>query len=134
MPWLDKGLLVGISVAVTESDIDHSGATEDALTFTSRTTALNPYLGWTSSDQESELRAVAGYGAGEIDIDQTNYELQTVANTYHTLGISGNQRIYSSDSILEGGTSELSITGQSWYARQQLFGAEDLIDSMQNRC
>ena len=126
-----QGLLIGISGAVTESDIDHTGATEDALTFKSRTTALNPYLGWTSSDQESELRAVAGYGVGEIDIEQANYELQTVSNTYHTLGISGNQRIYASDSILEGGTSELSITGQSWYARQNLIGAVDLIDSMQ---
>ena len=63
--------------------------------------------------------------------EQTNYELQTVSNTYHTLGISGNQRIYASDSILEGGTSELSITGQSWYARQNLFGVEGFINSMQ---
>ena len=45
-----QGLLVGITAAVTESDIDHRGATEDALTFKSRTTALNPYLGWTSSE------------------------------------------------------------------------------------
>ena len=128
---VDQGLLVGISAAITESDIDLTGATVDALTFKSRTTALNPYLGWTSADQAAELRAVAGYGVGEIDIDQTNYELQTVANIYHTLGISGNQRIYASDSILEGGVSELSITGQSWYARQNLFGVEDLINSMQ---
>ena len=124
-------LLVGITAAVTESNIDHTGATEGELTFKSRTTALNPYLGWTSSDQDAELRAVAGYGVGEIDIEQTNYELQTVANTYHTIGISGNQRIYASDSILEGGTSELSITGQSWYARQNLFGVEGFINSMQ---
>ena len=27
-----QGLLIGISGAVTESDIDHTGATEDALT------------------------------------------------------------------------------------------------------
>ena len=126
-----QGLLVGISAAVTESDIDHTGTTADALTFKSRTTALNPYLGWTSANQAAELRAVAGYGIGEIDIDQTNYELQTVSNTYHTLGISGNQRIYASDSILKGGSSELSITGQSWFARQNLFGVEDLINSMQ---
>ena len=124
-------LLVGITVAVTESNIDHTGATEGELTFKSRTTALNPYLGWTSSDQDTELRAVAGYGVGEIDIEQTNYELQTVSNTYHTLGISGNQRIYASDSIIEGGSSELSITGQSWYAGQNLFGIEGFINSMQ---
>ena len=126
-----QGMLVGISAAVTESDIDHSGATQDALTFKSRTTALNPYLGWTSSDQDAELRAVAGYGVGEIDIEQANYELQTVSNTYHTFGISGNQRIYASDSIIEGGSSELSITGQTWYARQNLFGIDGFINSMQ---
>ena len=126
-----QGMLVGISAAVTESDTDHTGATEGALTFKSRTTALNPYLGWTSSDQDVELRAVAGYGVGEIDIDQTSYELQTVSNIYHTLGISGNQRIYASESIIEGGSSELSITGQTWYARQNLFGVEGFINSMQ---
>ena len=126
-----QGMLVGISAAMTESDIVHTGATEEALTFKSRTTALNPYLGWTSSDQDAEIRAVAGYGVGEIDIEQANYELQTVPNTYHTLGISGNQRIYASDSILEGGSSELSITGQTWYARQNLFGVEGFINSMQ---
>ena len=126
-----NGLLVGISAALIESDIDHTGATVGELAFKSRTTALNPYLGWTSSDQDTELRAVAGYGVGEIDIEQSNYELQTVSNTYHTIGISGNQRIYASDSILEGGTSELSITGQSWYARQNLFGVEGFINSMQ---
>ena len=123
--------LLGVDLLVKVVNEYCTGATEDALTFKSRTAALNPYLGWTSSDQETELRAVAGYGVGEIDIDQANYELQTVANTYHTLGISGNQRIYASDSILEGGVSELSITGQSWYARQNLFGVEDLINSMQ---
>ena len=101
------------SAAITESHIDHTGATEDALTFKSSSTALNPYLGWTSADQDSELRAVAGYGVGEIDIDQANYEPQTVSNTYHTLGISGNQRIYASDSILEGESANFSITGQS---------------------
>ena len=58
-------LLVGISAAVTESDINHTGATNGELTFKSRTTALNPYLGWTSADQDAELRVVTGYGVGE---------------------------------------------------------------------
>ena len=128
---ISQELLAGISAAITESDIDHTGVTDDALTFKSRTTALNPYLGWSSAHQATEFRAVAGYGVGEIDIDQTNYELQTVSNTYHTFGISGNQRIYTSDSVLKGGVSKLSITGQSWYARQNLFGVADFINSMQ---
>ena len=129
---VSQGLLVGITAAVTESDIDHTGATEGELTFKSRTTALNPYFGWTSADKDAELRAVAGYGVGEIDIEQTNYELQTVSNTYHTLGISGNQTHLSPRIVfLEGGTSELSITGQSWFARQNLFGVEGFINSMQ---
>ena len=59
----------------------------------------------------------------------TNFK--PVANTYHNLGISGNQRIYASESIIEGGSSELSITGQTWYARQNLYGVEGLINSMQ---
>ena len=42
---------------MTESDIDHSGATEGELSFKSRSTALNPYFGWTSADQGAELKS-----------------------------------------------------------------------------
>ena len=126
---IGQGLLVGISAAVTESDIEHSGSTEAELMFKSRSTTLNPYFGWDSSN--TQLRAIIGYGAGEIDIDQTNYELQTVSNSYQTIGVTANNRIYSSDRILVGGKSELSLTGLSWYGRQNIIGVEGLINSMQ---
>ena len=127
-----QNLLAGISTSVTESNLEYNGVTEDKLLFTSRTTAINPYLGWSSTNESTQLRTIIGYGIGELDIDQTHYELQTVSNSYHTLGLSGNTRIYSSDNILNSGTSELTITGQSWIARQSLLGVEGLIDSLQS--
>ena len=126
-----NGLLTGISASITESEIDHSGITENGITFKSRSTALNPYLGWESLTQDTKVNAIAGYGVGKFDIDQTKYQLQTVSNSYYTLGISGNTRLYASESIIEGGESELSISGQSWFARQHLIGVEELINSMQ---
>ena len=128
---IGNGMLTGISASVVESELDHSGTTEDGLSFNSRVTTLNPYLGWESLTQNTKVNAIAGYGVGELDIDQVNYQLQTVSNSYYTLGISGNTRLYASESIIEGGESELSISGQSWFARQQLIGVEELINSMQ---
>ena len=127
---VSKGLLTGISASITESEIDHSGATEDELTLKSRSIAINPYLGWSSSNLDAQLKAIAGYGVGEIDIDQHNYELQTVSNSYYTIGVSGNKRIFGAESITEGGESELTITGQSWFASQNLYGVDGLINSL----
>ena len=126
-----NGLLTGISASITESEIDHSGVTENEMTFKSRSTALNPYLGWESLTQDTIVNAIAGYGVGELDIDQANYQLESVSNSYYTLGISGNTRLYASESIIESGESELSISGQFWFARQHLSRVEELINSMQ---
>ena len=127
-----QGILTGISTSLTESEFEHSGLTEDSLLFKTRSTALNPYLGWSSTDESTKLQTFTGFGVGEIDIDQPNYELQTVSSTYFTLGVSGNTRIYYSENIFNGGVSELTISGQSWLARQHLLGLESLVDSLQS--
>ena len=128
---IGQGILTGISTSLIESDIKHSGVSEDGLIFNTRSTAINPYLGWSSTDGITQLRSIAGFGVGEINIDQSNYQLQTVTSTYHTLGVSGDTRIFSSNSIFNNGISELTITGQSWLAKQNLIGINGLIDSMQ---
>ena len=124
-------LLAGVSAVITESNVDHSGLSEGGLSFTSHTTALNPYIGWNSVTGDAQVQAITGYGVGEIEIDQTNYAVQAASNTYYTFGVSGDKQIYSSDLILAGGVSELSVTGQGWFARQHLIGIADLIESTQ---
>ena len=125
-------ILTGISTSLTESEFEYSGVTEDSLLFKTRSTALNPYLGWSSTDESTKLQTFTGFGVGEIDIDQPNYELQTVSSTYFTLGVSGNTRIFYSENIFNDGVSKLTISGQSWLARQHLLGLEGLIDSLQS--
>ena len=128
---VSETLLAGVSAVITESNVDHSGLSEGGLSFTSHTTALNPYIGWKSVTGDTQIQAITGYGVGEIEIKQTNYAVQTASNTYFTFGVSGDKQIYSSDLILAGGVSELSVTGQSWFARQHLIGIADLIESTQ---
>ena len=128
---VSETLLAGVSAVITESNVDHSGLSEEGLSFTSRTTALNPYIGWKSVTGDTQIQGITGYGVGEIEIDQTNYAVQTASNTYYTFGVSGDKQIYSSDLILTGGVSELSVIGQGWFARQHLIGIADLIESTQ---
>ena len=93
---------------------------------------MNPYLGWNSSTQDTQFRAIAGYGIGEIGIDQINYQLQTINSTYNSIGVSGKKRIIQFQKVqLEGGESELLISGQSWFTRQGMSGVEGLINSME---
>ena len=129
---IGQGFLTGISTSLTESEFEDSGSTEDSIQFKTRSTAFNPYMGWKSPDENTQLKAIAGFGVGELNIDQPNYELQNVTSTYHTVGVIGNSRIYYSESILNGGVSELTISGQSWLARQNLIGVDGLIDSLQS--
>ena len=112
------GLMAGLSASISESEIVFDQVDADDVKFISQTTTLNPYFGWTSSDQNSELHAIAGYGRGEIDIAQETYEDETLASESYTFGLTGSQLLYSSDSILSG-TSNLSIKGETWLARQK---------------
>ena len=52
-----------------------------------------------------------------------------IANSY-TFGLTGSQLLYSSDSILSG-TSNLSVKGETWLARQSITGKDDILESIE---
>ena len=103
---ISDGLMTGLSAFISESEIEFDRVDTEDVQFISQMTSLNPYFGWTSKDQNSELHAIAGYGRGEIDIAQTTYENETLASESYSFGLTGSQLLYSSDSILSG-TSNL---------------------------
>ena len=123
-------ILTGLSVSVIESDIQHNGAVQDGLMFRSNSNALNSYFGWASAEQGTQLSGIAGYGLGEIAIEQNNYNTEFLNSQYYTIGFGGEHQLYTSESIL-GGITEVDINGESWLTNQFVNGVADKINNFE---
>ncbi len=127
---IGEEILTGVTASFAENDIEIDGNHDHEFDFTLNSTSLNPFIGWTSTNQNAELRAVAGYGVGELTIDQSDYSREALASKSYSLVLAGRKELYSSDTILNGIT-KLSIIGDSWFARQYVNGQDDLITNLQ---
>ena len=127
---IGEEILTGVSASFSENNIEIDGNQDQEFEFSLSTTSLNPYIGWTSTSQDAELRAIAGYGVGELTIDQSNYSSEALASRSYSLALAGSKELYSSDTVFNGIT-KLSVIGDSWFARQYVIGQENLITNLQ---
>ena len=121
-----EGLLAGISASVSESEVEFGNSATNEILFNVRTTSLNPYFGWTSPNRNSELHATIGLGQGEIDIKQETYANAILDSESYSIGLTGNQVLFTSNSTVNGTTS-LSIKGDSWFAHQSIAGSDGIL-------
>ena len=124
-----EGLLVGISASVAESEVKFDNIETENIQFDTLTTSLNPYFGWKFNDRNSEFHATAGYGRGEVGIDQEFYDYEILDSHAYTIGLTGSHILLTSDNILTG-TSNLSIKGETWFARQTVAGKEGVLENI----
>ena len=127
---IGQEILTGLSASVTENDIEINSENAESLKFALDSTALTPYLSWTSPNQNAELQAIASYGIGEFSINQTDYGFETLTSRSYSFALSGRKELYASDSILNGVTN-LNIIGDSWFASNYIEGQADLLADMQ---
>ena len=127
---IGQEILTGLSASITENNIKIDSENAEDLEFDLNSTALTPYLGWTSPNQNTELRAIASYGIGEFSIDQANYDLENLASRSYSLALSGRKELYSSNSIFNG-TTKLNVIGDSWFARNYINGKDDVLADLQ---
>ena len=123
---INDGLLTGISASVSESEVEFDNSATNEILFNVRTTSLNPYLGWTSQNRNSELHATIGLGQGEIGIKQKSYSDTTLDSESYSIGLNGNQVLFASNNIANG-TTKLSIKGDSWFAHQFIVGRDGIL-------
>ena len=123
---IQEGLLTGISASVVESEVGFNNSASNKIKFDVRTTSLNPYLGWTSQNRNSELHGTIGLGQGEIGIKQESYADEILESEFYTIGLTGTHAIYTSDNI-SNGTTKLSIKGNSWFAHQSINGRAGIL-------
>ncbi len=123
---IQEGLLTGISASVSESEVEFETTDPYAIAFDSRTTSINPYIGWTSNDRNLELHATIGLGRGELEVKQKTYDNEILDSESFSFGLTGNQLLFTSDSIFDGITS-LSFKGNSWFAHQFISGRDGIL-------
>ena len=124
-----EGVLAGVSASVAESEIKFGNIDTNNIEFDIRTTSLNPYIGWTSTNQNSKVHATAGFGLGEIGVDQNAYSYETLSSESYSYGLSGSQVLFTSDKLLSG-TSNLSVKGESCSAHQKVDGKDGVLENV----
>ena len=125
---INQEILTGVVATFSENQIEVEDTTNNDIKYSLNNTSINPFIGWTSSNQESELRLTAGYGKGELSIDHLN-GIQIMDSKLYSLAFAGNHLLYSSDRILNG-KSKLDLIGESWNAWQQLKDQNDIQTSL----
>ena len=125
---LSHNILMGMSTSTVDLDSGYAIAEINEFLFQSRSTTFNPYLSWTSPNNDAHLQSIVGYGLGEINIKQPGYQYETLQSQASNLSFSGSKRLYASDRFLAGGTSELSLIGESWIANLQIAEKAGIID------
>ena len=123
---IQDGLLAGISASVAESEVEFESSLANEIQFNSRTTSLNPYIGWTSNDQNSELQATFGMGRGALEIIQESYDNEILDSESYSVGLTGNQVLFTTDQIFAG-TTKVNIKGDSWFAYQHIAGRDGIL-------
>ena len=127
---IGQEFLTGLSASITENDIEVRRGNTEKLNFTINSTALHPYISWTSPHQHAELRAIAGYSIGEFTINQVGYDYEVLASKSYSVALAGHKELYSTESILNGVT-KLNINGNSWLTRQYVDGKDNILSDLQ---
>ena len=93
----------GVALSWSEGEMDTN---KDKIkeTYDIRMTSINPYFGW--SDEYGEVWMTAGYGEGELEMDDGNTPTKTNDISMQTFAIGGN-RI-----LLQRGTDTLRVKGE----------------------
>ncbi len=127
---LRKNLVTGLILSHSAGDFDY---TADAGTgpvrgrYSSRMTGLHPYLGW-SSPQGLTLWATAGYGRGDIEIDDEEVGRQVSDTALKTAAAGVRGPLITGDSPIAGSTMALGLRSEASWAQVGVGGDGDLIE------
>ena len=102
---------------------DRVGEREVAGTYDSRLTSINPYAAWLLGDPGTVAWASAGYGWGNVEIDDELAELRSAGTTMLSGALGGGRTLLSS------GTGSIRVKGEGWLSRVSVNEAAE-VDSL----
>ena len=128
---IGDGLVAGLATSHSQGELDY-GETNDSINFRVQMTGLHPYIGLRSADDDANLRFVAGYGLGDILMDQEKYAIEHMDSSFHNVGLSGTWQFLSTGSDPGAGFGNLNIEIESWMASQFVKGQGVLVSGLRS--
>ena len=118
-------MLAGVSVSQTRGTVDYSDSNADTGELTTSLTSVNPYVGWQMAGGMN-LWAMAGYGSGEVEMDDeaAGTQASDLTQSMVAAGVSG--PLMSSDEMIGGGTTTLNLKGEVAFTSTDIDGSGTL--------
>ena len=129
---LGESVLVGAVVSRSDGKFDYTdtgnGTHRVGGKYASRINSVHPYIGWSSSREGSGAWITAGYGFGEIEIDDREVGRKSSSDAkLWTVASGGTLR------LLTRGSSALALKGEAWLSNLSVEDNDDLIRGVEVR-
>ena len=123
---LGADMVAGLAVSQARGTVDIT-ASSNASTgeLTTSLTSVNPYMGW-QMPGGMHLWAVAGFGSGEVELDDEASGPQARDLTQRMMAAGVNGPLMSSDEMIAGGTTNLSLKGEVAFTSADVDGSGTL--------
>ena len=122
---LSENLLAGMSLAHSRGKVDYTDSYALTGEFTSTLTSIHPYVGWQSAGGMS-LWATAGYGWGEVEVDDETSDAQTGDLTQQMAAAGASGPLVASEGVIEGGTTSLRLKAEAAFTWADVDGSRTL--------
>ena len=118
-------LLAGVSVGWARGTVDYTASSTITGEVATNVTSVNPYVGWQSSGG-TNLWATAGYGWGEVEVDDESAATQASDLTHKVVAAGVSGPLVSSDKLIGGGTTSLRLKGETAFTWADIDGSGNL--------
>ena len=118
-------MLAGVALAQTSGTVDYTDSYALTGELTTSLTSVNPYLGW-QMPGGMNLWAMAGFGSGEVEIDDESAGSQASDLTQRMVAAGVSGTLMSSDQMIEGGTTNLRLKGEAAFTSTDVDGSGTL--------
>ena len=123
---LAPDMLAGLAASYSSGSFDFTdktGASPVTGTYATTMTSVNPYVAWFSGDRGNAVWATAGYGWGDIEVDDQREGLRTSPARTMTGGAGGSYQ------LLESGIGGVRVKAEGWAGQVMVDGGER-VDSV----
>ena len=121
---LGDDMLAGLAVSQAQGSVDYT-ASSTSGELTTSLTSVNPYIGWQMAGGLN-LWAMAGFGTGEVELDDEAADAQASDLTQRMIAAGVNGTLMSSDEMIAGGTTNLNLKGEVAFTSTDVDGSGSL--------
>ena len=122
---LSAEVLAGMTLAQSTGAVDYTDSYAVTGEVTTSVTSINPYVGW-QTPGGMNLWAAAGYGTGEVEIDDASADTQSSDLTQQMVAVGASGPLMTSDRMFEGGTTSLNLKGEAAFTKAEIDGSGTL--------